>query len=620
VLEACNGSSPRCPDDGYAAAGTICHPGTAPCESTEVCSGDRVECPAPASGSVPMCTNNVWYTGNRTLSVNRAGTPVGASETRSDARSDNRSNQVELQMQSPFGNPYALDSFATAELGPDTTVSSQLSGTASLGALRARVVTGGDTTDLSQVDPSNTSGRGEARVGWSDVVTVVGTAGQPAGTPVRFTLQLQLDSDLVNSGGEVPPFGELPAIAEATTAATSDHCRFDAATASCSCAGGDLETVTLSLRDLVRVPLSGRVISRPVCARVGDTLVMNGSLRLLALARLKLQPHVLVSADAGHTAKVRLIPESPGVTYVTASGRGPYVADSVPPVVEFRAPGQGATVRGVVQVVVEAGDDSTGVARIEAWAGDRSLGSCTGSPCTLYLDTSAFPDGALLLAAVAHDFEGNASTPAQRQIQVDNTPPIFSNVPGTVTAYATSTAGAKVTYPKPTATDAVDGARPVTCTPASGAQFPVNKTTVTCSASDLRGNQSTATFTVWVTYQAPTDGTFFLRPLRPDDSAFFRIGRPVPVRFKLAGASAGITNLVARLAVTKISSAVSGTVEEVSDETDDDTDFIFKYRPLLKFYAYRWKTRDQTQGTYRLRADLGDGVLHQVNVSLKAPR
>jgi len=33
---------------------------------------------------------------------------------------------------------------------------------------------------------------------------------------------------------------------------------------------------------------------------------------------------------------------------------------------------------------------------------------------------------------------------------------------------------------------------------------------------------------------------------------------------------------------------------------------------------YRWKTRDRTQGTYRLKADLGDGVAHEVNVSLKA--
>jgi hypothetical protein len=124
---------------------------------------------------------------------------------------------------------------------------------------------------------------------------------------------------------------------------------------------------------------------------------------------------------------------------------------------------------------------------------------------------------------------------------------------------------------------------------------------------------------VWVQYQAPTDGTFFLFPIRANGSSIFHVGRPVPVRFKLTGASAGITNLVAKLIVTKISSTVQGSAEDTSDETVDDTDFVFKFRPQLKFYAYRWRTSDQTQGTYQLKADLGDQVLHQVNVSLKKP-
>ena len=94
----------------------------------------------------------------------------------------------------------------------------------------------------------------------------------------------------------------------------------------------------------------------------------------------------------------------------------------------------------------------------------------------------------------------------------------------------------------------------------------------------------------------------------------------MPVRFKLQGASAGITDLVAKLVITKVSNNAQGSVEETSDETVDDTDFIFKYRSAQKIYAYRWKTRDQTQGTFQLRADLGDQVTHQIKVSLKAPR
>jgi hypothetical protein len=48
---------------------------------------------------------------------------------------------------------------------------------------------------------------------------------------------------------------------------------------------------------------------------------------------------------------------------------------------------------------------------------------------------------------------------------------VFSNVPGPIAAFATSTAGAAVRYTVPTARDAVGGARSVTCAPVSGAQF-----------------------------------------------------------------------------------------------------------------------------------------------------
>jgi hypothetical protein len=214
----------------------------------------------------------------------------------------------------------------------------------------------------------------------------------------------------------------------------------------------------------------------------------------------------------------------------------------------------------------------------------------------------------------------NSLSPFAIFAPIDDKPPVLSAVPGPISAYATSSAGAKITYATPKAADAAEGTKPVSCLPASGATFPLGQSEITCTSSDGVGNVATAKIPVWVKVQAPTDGSFFLLPLRANGSSIFRIGRPVPVRFKLTGASAGITNLVATLVVTKVSSTVQGTAEDTSDETDEDTDFLFKYRPALKWYAYRWKTRGETQGTFRLRADLGDGVTHQINVSLKAQR
>jgi hypothetical protein len=89
------------------------------------------------------------------------------------------------------------------------------------------------------------------------------------------------------------------------------------------------------------------------------------------------------------------------------------------------------------------------------------------------------------------------------------------------------------------------------------------------------------------------------------------------VKFKLTGASAGITDLTARLIVTKISNEIRGTVDDVSDEDGDETDFLFKYRKAKGIYGYRWKTRGETKGTFRLTADLGDAVTHTINVSLR---
>ena len=80
----------------------------------------------------------------------------------------------------------------------------------------------------------------------------------------------------------------------------------------------------------------------------------------------------------------------------------------------------------------------------------------------------------------------------------DTKGPVLANVPAaTLTATATSDAGANVSYGPVTATDAVDGARPVVCS--KSGLFPVGDTLVTCSSSDTRGNTSSASFTVRVT-------------------------------------------------------------------------------------------------------------------------
>jgi hypothetical protein len=80
----------------------------------------------------------------------------------------------------------------------------------------------------------------------------------------------------------------------------------------------------------------------------------------------------------------------------------------------------------------------------------------------------------------------------------DTTPPVIAPH-ADVTAEATSASGAIVSYTSPATSDAVDGAGTATCAPASGTQFDLGNTTVTCNATDAAGNAATpTTFVVYV--------------------------------------------------------------------------------------------------------------------------
>ena len=83
------------------------------------------------------------------------------------------------------------------------------------------------------------------------------------------------------------------------------------------------------------------------------------------------------------------------------------------------------------------------------------------------------------------------------EFEVDRIPPkITGATPKTVRA-PRKAKRVRVTY-RVTAVDDVDGSVSVSCRPASGSQFRIGRTTVTCSATDSSGNTATARFTVTV--------------------------------------------------------------------------------------------------------------------------
>jgi hypothetical protein len=109
---------------------------------------------------------------------------------------------------------------------------------------------------------------------------------------------------------------------------------------------------------------------------------------------------------------------------------------------------------------------------------------------------STFAIGTTTVTCSATDRAQNTASGSFTVTVTDTTPPVIT-VPANITMAATSASGAVVTYTA-TATDLVDGTLTPSCTPASGSTFPLGTTTVTCSATDSHGNQSSKSFTVTV--------------------------------------------------------------------------------------------------------------------------
>ncbi len=110
-----------------------------------------------------------------------------------------------------------------------------------------------------------------------------------------------------------------------------------------------------------------------------------------------------------------------------------------------------------------------------------------------------FPVGTTTVTFTTSDTSAppNTATATFQVIVRDTTAPVIGAV-SDVTATAGDLTGALVTFPMPTATDVTDPAPTVTTSPAAGTLFPIGVHTVTATATDAAGNQSTRTFTVTV--------------------------------------------------------------------------------------------------------------------------
>lgn len=119
---------------------------------------------------------------------------------------------------------------------------------------------------------------------------------------------------------------------------------------------------------------------------------------------------------------------------------------------------------------------------------------------------SVFALGTTVVTCASTDAAGNRAQKSFGITVSDTSAPVLT-LPADVTAEATGPDGAVVTFDAPSATDAVDGARTVTCDHDSGATYPLGTTTVLCSASDASGHSASAHFTVTVADTTPPSVT-----------------------------------------------------------------------------------------------------------------
>jgi photosystem II stability/assembly factor-like uncharacterized protein len=228
---------------------------------------------------------------------------------------------------------------------------------------------------------------------------------------------------------------------------------------------------------------------------------------------------------------------------------------------------------------------------------------------------SRFLFGTTVVTCVARDAAGNETRGTFNVVVRDTVAPVMSGVPANITAYATTVAGAAVTYTTPTASDGVDGARPVACTPASGSTFAPSATTVSCSATDKSGNTVTRTFTVTIRFDTrQPDGSTFTSGFAADGSSVYGGNAPINVAFALTGVSAPITNLVARALVAPVSGGVPGTFVDATPASG--TGNLFAYDAVARTYRFAMSKTSLVPGIYRFRADLGDGAPREVNFAI----
>jgi len=165
------------------------------------------------------------------------------------------------------------------------------------------------------------------------------------------------------------------------------------------------------------------------------------------------------------------------------------------------------SIDGDTAIVGAINDDDAGTSSGSAYIFTRSGTEWTQAAKLTASDAAAYDwfgisvsiDGdTAIVGALRDDDAGNWSGSAYiYEITTDTIPPMIGPV-SDIIQDATGTDGVTINYDLPTVTDDTDPNPTISCEPASGSLFPIGTTVVTCTAENVLGNTSTASFSVIV--------------------------------------------------------------------------------------------------------------------------
>jgi hypothetical protein len=198
------------------------------------------------------------------------------------------------------------------------------------------------------------------------------------------------------------------------------------------------------------------------------------------------------------------------------------VATNTPPSLDLPADMtvEGDTVGGAVAAYAVSASDSE-----DAVAPTPACSPAVGA---------VLPLGTTTVGCSVTDGGGLTTTGSFDITVVDTTAPVVATI-ADIDLTTSDPTGALLSYGSPTVADIVDAAPTVACLPADGTMIPVGTTTVTCTARDASGNQSTMSFDAVVTYVPAVSWTAtWGEPVASSGDTFVaNPGRSVPIKVEI---------------------------------------------------------------------------------------